>query len=190
LPLIRLHDLRHTHATMALRAGVHPKVVSERLGHATVTITLDLYSHASETLQSEAAGRVADLVFGLAEPHAPPLGSDSKYAIINKMTIAESIRAARVAQRLSQRRLARAAGVPQSTVGRLETGVLHPRVDTVEKLLDALDHDVVLRRRLGRGVDRSLIQGMLTKSPRERLLYAASAGEAIKRLQRGAHAAR
>lgn len=44
LPRIRLHDLRHTHATLALKAGVHPKVVSERLGHATVGIALDLYS--------------------------------------------------------------------------------------------------------------------------------------------------
>ena len=44
LPVIRLHDLRHTHATLALRAGIHPKVVSERLGHATVAITLDTYS--------------------------------------------------------------------------------------------------------------------------------------------------
>ncbi len=44
LPTIRLHDLRHTHATLALKAGLHPKVVSERLGHATVGITLDLYS--------------------------------------------------------------------------------------------------------------------------------------------------
>jgi hypothetical protein len=41
LPTIRLHDLRHTHATLALQAGIHPKVVSERLGHATVSITLD-----------------------------------------------------------------------------------------------------------------------------------------------------
>jgi integrase len=63
MPPIRLHDLRHTHATLALRAGVHPKVVSERLGHATVTITLDLYSHAVETLQQEAAARVSALVF-------------------------------------------------------------------------------------------------------------------------------
>ena len=44
LPEIRLHDLRHTHATLALQAGIHPKVVSERLGHATVSITLDTYS--------------------------------------------------------------------------------------------------------------------------------------------------
>lgn len=46
LPRIRFHDLRHTHATLALAAGVHPKVVSERLGHASITITLDTYSHA------------------------------------------------------------------------------------------------------------------------------------------------
>ncbi len=55
LPKIRLHDLRHTHATLALQAGVHPKVVSERLGHATVSITLDTYSHAIPALQEEAA---------------------------------------------------------------------------------------------------------------------------------------
>ena len=64
LPTIRLHDLRHTHATLALRAGIHPKVVSERLGHATVSITLDTYSHAIPAMQEEAAARIAELVFG------------------------------------------------------------------------------------------------------------------------------
>ncbi len=44
LPRIRLHDLRHTWATLALQAGIHPKVVSERLGHSTIAITLDIYS--------------------------------------------------------------------------------------------------------------------------------------------------
>jgi integrase len=63
LPEIRLHDLRHTHATLALRAGIHPKVVSERLGHATVSITLDTYSHAIPAMQKEAAARIAELVF-------------------------------------------------------------------------------------------------------------------------------
>jgi integrase len=63
LPDIRLHDLRHTHATLALRAGIHPKVVSERLGHATVAITLDTYSHAIPAMQEEAAVRIAELVF-------------------------------------------------------------------------------------------------------------------------------
>jgi integrase len=43
---IRLRDLRHTHATLALTAGIHPKVVSERLGHSKTSITLDIYSHA------------------------------------------------------------------------------------------------------------------------------------------------
>jgi integrase len=64
LPRIRLHDLRHTHATLALQAGVNPKIVSERLGHATVAFTLDVYSHALQHLQQEAADRVAALVFG------------------------------------------------------------------------------------------------------------------------------
>jgi integrase len=62
LPPIRLHDLRHTHTTLALQAGVHPKVVSERLGHATVSITLDTYSHAIPALE-EAAALIAGLVF-------------------------------------------------------------------------------------------------------------------------------
>jgi len=64
LPHIRLHDLRHTHATLALQAGVHPKVVSERLGHASIAITLDVCSHAIPALQEEAAEKVAALVFG------------------------------------------------------------------------------------------------------------------------------
>jgi integrase len=61
---IRLHDLRHTHATLALGAGVYPKEVSERLGHSNVSITLDLYSHVTETMQQDAAERIAALVFG------------------------------------------------------------------------------------------------------------------------------
>ena len=52
---IRFHDLRHTHATQLLRQSVHPKVVAERLGHSTVTITLDTYSHVVPGLQEEAA---------------------------------------------------------------------------------------------------------------------------------------
>ncbi len=61
---IRLHDLRHTHATLALQAGVHPKIVSERLGHATVSFTLDVYSHAIPHLQREAAREIANLILG------------------------------------------------------------------------------------------------------------------------------
>jgi integrase len=62
LPRIRLHDLRHTWATLALGAGVHPKVVSERLGHASIAITLDVYSHVSAGLQQDAADTVAALL--------------------------------------------------------------------------------------------------------------------------------
>jgi len=63
LPTIRLHDLRHTHATLALQAGIPAKVVSERLGHASISITLDIYSHVLPGMQEEAAQTVADLVF-------------------------------------------------------------------------------------------------------------------------------
>ena len=69
LPDIRLHDLRHTHATLALQAGIHPKVVSERLGHANVAITLDTYTHVVPALQSDAAELVAGLVFGPDRTH-------------------------------------------------------------------------------------------------------------------------
>lgn len=64
LPRIRLHDLRHSHATTALKAGVHPKVVSERLGHATVAFTLDRYSHAVPGMQEDAAEKIAALIAG------------------------------------------------------------------------------------------------------------------------------
>ncbi|MDI3548183.1 MAG: hypothetical protein PWR10_1835 [Halanaerobiales bacterium] len=50
----RFHDLRHTHATMLLKAGVHPKVVQERLGHSSITITIDTYSHVLPSMQKEA----------------------------------------------------------------------------------------------------------------------------------------
>lgn len=62
--LARPVRLDHTHATLALEAGVHPKVVSERLGHATVSLTLDVYNHALEHMQHDAAARVSALVFG------------------------------------------------------------------------------------------------------------------------------
>jgi integrase len=54
LPGVRFHDLRHAHATLLLLQGVHPKIVSERLGHATIAITLDTYSHVLPSMQSQA----------------------------------------------------------------------------------------------------------------------------------------
>jgi integrase len=64
LPRIRFHDLRHSYATLALAAGIHPKVVSEALGHANISITLDTYSHVIPAMQADAAERVASLIFG------------------------------------------------------------------------------------------------------------------------------
>lgn len=58
LPRIRFHDLRHTHASQLLSAGVHPKIASERLGHSSISITLDLYSHVMPGMQADAAEQV------------------------------------------------------------------------------------------------------------------------------------
>lgn len=62
LPPIRLHDCRHVHASLLLAAGVPVKVVSERLGHATVGLTLDVYAHVLPAMDGEAAERFAALV--------------------------------------------------------------------------------------------------------------------------------
>jgi integrase len=58
LKRIRLHDLRHTHATHMLASGVHPKIAQERLGHSSVSVTIDLYSHILPNMQVEAVNRV------------------------------------------------------------------------------------------------------------------------------------
>jgi integrase len=61
---IRLHDLRHSHATLMLTQGISAKVVSERLGHSTISLTLDTYSHVLPSMGEEAAQQAADAVFG------------------------------------------------------------------------------------------------------------------------------
>ena len=58
LPRLRFHDLRHSHATHLLASGVHPKIASERLGHATVGLTLDTYSHVIPGMQEDAVARI------------------------------------------------------------------------------------------------------------------------------------
>lgn len=60
---IRLHDVRHTHATLLLAAGANPKVVSERLGHSSVAFTLDTYAHVMPGMQADIAERFVDMVF-------------------------------------------------------------------------------------------------------------------------------
>ncbi|ATO49849.1 integrase family protein [Brevibacillus laterosporus] len=57
IPKIRFHDLRHTHATLMLQLGEHPKIVSERLGHSGIEMTMDTYSHVLPNMQKEAAQR-------------------------------------------------------------------------------------------------------------------------------------
>jgi integrase len=64
VPMIRLHDVRHSYATAALRAGISAKVVSERLGHASIGITLDTYSHVLPQADEEAAAAVERLIVG------------------------------------------------------------------------------------------------------------------------------
>lgn len=63
LPAIRLYDLRHTCATLLLAAGENPKVVSERLGHASITLTLDTYSHVLPDMQQGAAEKLEQILF-------------------------------------------------------------------------------------------------------------------------------
>jgi integrase len=60
-PIIRLHDLRHTMATLALQAGVHPKVVQEQLGHSGIDVTLDVYSHVPQAVRRDSASKIAEL---------------------------------------------------------------------------------------------------------------------------------
>jgi integrase len=62
LPTVRLHDLRHTHATLALAAGVPTRVVSDRLGHSAMAVTTDIYQHAIPDLEADFAERIAALV--------------------------------------------------------------------------------------------------------------------------------
>lgn len=69
LPRIRFHDLRHSHATHLLASGVHPKIAQERLGHATVAITLDLYSHVLPGMQADAASRVDEALRQALDKH-------------------------------------------------------------------------------------------------------------------------
>ncbi len=73
VPRIRLHDLRHTWASLALAEGVDVKVVSERLGHSSTTITRDIYQHVTPAMASEAAEKVASVIFGGARSaHSVP----------------------------------------------------------------------------------------------------------------------
>ncbi len=76
IPRIRLHDLRHTHATIALKAGVPIKVITERLGHENPAFTMKQYAHVIPGMQAEAARIVASTV-----RDATPASDDATYPI-------------------------------------------------------------------------------------------------------------
>jgi integrase len=67
LPVIRFHDLRHSHATMMLKEGINAKVISERLGHSNINITLGTYSHVMPDMQKEAAEKINIVLFKKGE---------------------------------------------------------------------------------------------------------------------------
>lgn len=62
VPEIRFQDLRHTHATLLLSNGVHVKVISERLGHSNIKVTLDTYSHVLPSMQEEVARKLDEII--------------------------------------------------------------------------------------------------------------------------------
>jgi integrase len=72
LPRIRFHDLRHCHATLLFNQGVHPKVVQERLGHSTISMTLDTYSHVVPGMQEQAVADMEARLFGTLHKDASP----------------------------------------------------------------------------------------------------------------------
>ncbi len=73
-PGVRLHDARHLHASLLLKQGIHPAIVQARLGHASIAVTMDLYSHISPGLQEAAARSLDELVF-TEPPEAGPAGN-------------------------------------------------------------------------------------------------------------------
>ena len=92
------------------------------------------------------------------------------------------LRRARTRAGMTQRSLAARAGVPQSTVGRIETGAIEPRIDTLLRLLRASGHDLELGARLGEGVDRAQIRERLALTPRQRLQELTVAAAAMRQL--------
>ena len=58
---VTFYDLRHTHATHLLEQNIHPKIVSERLGHSTIALTMNTYSHVIPTMQEEAARKIDEV---------------------------------------------------------------------------------------------------------------------------------
>jgi transcriptional regulator with XRE-family HTH domain len=99
------------------------------------------------------------------------------------MRVTSALRGARRRARLTQRALAERAGVPQSTIGRIESGAITPRADTLLHLLNACGADLEVVDRLGIGIDRGQIQERLALTPRQRLDDLVRAAHAIRQLR-------
>jgi transcriptional regulator with XRE-family HTH domain len=98
------------------------------------------------------------------------------------MNVGKTVLDARTAAKLSQRQLAARAGVPQSTVARIESGKLMPRVDTLDRILRAADVRVAVEPLPGAGVDRSQIREMLRRTPSRRFDIAVESSNNVMRL--------
>lgn len=99
------------------------------------------------------------------------------------MGAGEILREARRAVGLSQRDLALKAGLPQSTIARIESGGADPRVGTLERLLIACGFGLEAAPRPGAGVDRTLLRERLTRTPKQRIEDAAAADRALARIR-------
>jgi transcriptional regulator with XRE-family HTH domain len=84
---------------------------------------------------------------------------------------------------MTQRQLAVAAGVPQATVGRIEAGSVSPRADTLMSLLGAAGQELSVERRMGEGIDRTLIRDRLQMTPRERVRLAVDEARAMPEIR-------
>jgi predicted transcriptional regulator len=84
---------------------------------------------------------------------------------------------------MSQRELAAAASVPQATVGRIEAGIVSPRADTLSQLLRAAGYELTTERRLGEGIDRSLIRDRIRMTPSERISLAVKEARSMPRMR-------
>jgi transcriptional regulator with XRE-family HTH domain len=101
------------------------------------------------------------------------------------VNVRKAVLDARTAAKLSQRQLAARAGVPQSTIARIETGKLMPRVDTLDRVLRAADVRVAVEPLPGAGVDRSQILDVLRNSPARRFEIAVESSNNVTRLMAG-----
>jgi transcriptional regulator with XRE-family HTH domain len=109
---------------------------------------------------------------------------------MSAMSIALELIRARRAAGFSQRALAERAAMPQSTVGRIEAGLMDPRLRTLDRLLRACDAELEVVPRLGHGVDRSQMRERLRLTPRERLEQLAAASNAMSRIRGAARRTR